>query len=134
MRHLGFVAPILKRLYLEVARDDQDLSLLVKQPTSSKARVDQDLSLLVKQSTGSKARVDQDLALLLRQPTNTNARAAQEVILYLVHRIPATELLAFTVPGEYIIPKKRSQGLFAQASIPVFPSTQKMFPIIFCVT
>lgn len=133
MKYFGFIAPVLKRLRLEASRDDQDLVLSLNQPTSNKARVDQDLSLTLNQPTSSKARVDQDLTLTLNQSTGSNARTAQDITLVLVHIIPATELLAFTIQPDMPRGKRRSQGLFAQASTPVFISN-KAFPIVFCVT
>jgi len=47
----------------------------------------------------------------------------------------ATQLMSWTDPAfGFKRVTKRNHGLYQLASIPVFPVTPKMFPIIFCVT
>ena len=63
------------------ARVEQDVILVIKQPTSSKARVAQDVLLTVNAVTSSKARVAQDVLLAVNAVTSSNARIAQDVLL-----------------------------------------------------
>ena len=63
-------------------RANQDLQLVIKQPTSSKARVNQDVELVIRGGL-SKARVDQDITLVLRRGTG-RARVNQSLSLVLI--------------------------------------------------
>jgi hypothetical protein len=63
-----------------VARDDQDLALVVKRSTGSNARVDQDVALVVKRPTGSRARVNQSIAFVVCR-THLAVRVNQDVVL-----------------------------------------------------
>ena len=54
-----FYPSALKKLQLQIARDDQEVILSINSPTSTKARVDQDVILTITGPTTSTSRVDQ---------------------------------------------------------------------------
>jgi hypothetical protein len=98
-------------------------------------RNSQDITLVVF-SGQPNVRVSQDITLVVfsGQP---NVRVSQDITLVAYTRLfgPATQLLTFTDPGFGFKPViRRNQGLFQTASTLVYPTTRKVFPIVFCVT
>ena len=60
-----FYPSALKKLQLQIARDDQEVILSINSPTSTKARVDQDVILTITGPTTSTSRVDQEVILFI---------------------------------------------------------------------
>ena len=80
-------------------------------------------------------RNSQDITLVVGTG-NPNVRVSQDITLVLYTRPTgnATQLMSWTDPGFGARNStKRNIGLYQQASVPVFV-TNKVFPIIFCVT
>jgi len=117
-RELKFVPAVLKKLQLQAtAQDDQDFVLVIFQANPS-AKVDQDITLVAAQRTAT-AKVDQDVILVAYSRPVGNA----------------TQLMTWDEPDlQYIIKKRRNEGLYIQASVPVFQTTTAFFPVVFVVT
>jgi len=87
-----FYPSVLKKLQLQIARDDQEVVLSINSPTTSTARVDQDVTLTVNSPTTSLARVDQDVVLTVNSPTTSKARVDQEVIFFIMGNVPKVQV------------------------------------------
>jgi hypothetical protein len=69
-----------------LSRANQDLQLVIKQPTSSKARVNQDVELVIRRGA-SHARVNQSISLVLIRAGRVGVRVNQDIVL-LVRKNP----------------------------------------------